>query len=94
MLAWVRAALKESHETEQHTREEALANLRAEYDRLQTRIDAAYDDKVDWRIDAAFYDRKVSVWRADQARIRESMVGHEHANGAYLDAGVRLLELA
>lgn len=94
MHAWVRMALKESHEAEQRTSDEAVASLTSEMSRLQKRIHAAYDDKVDGRIDAAFYDEKVNQWRAEQARIREAIARHEHADREYLDSGVRLLELA
>lgn len=44
--------------------DEAIARLQAEYRRLQNRIDAMYLDKLDGRIDTAFFDSKSADWRA------------------------------
>ena len=44
---------------------EAIGGLPAEYDGLQSRLDAKYVDKLDGRIDEAFYDRMVREWRAE-----------------------------
>lgn len=52
-----------------------------------------YIDKLDGRIDAAFFDQKSGEWRAEQARIRRSIEEHEGANQNYLDEGVMLLEV-
>ena len=49
VLAWVREALHASHADERREQEEAIERLRAEYDRLQRRLDAMYVDKLDGR---------------------------------------------
>ena len=94
VLAWVREALQISHADEKREHEEAMARLRAEYDRLQKRIDAMYVDKLDGRIDAPFFDRMSCAWRAEQARCLRDIERHQVAEQSYMDEGVRLLELA
>ncbi len=41
-----------------------------------------------------FYDRKSTEWRAEQERLLAAIEDHRQANRTYVDAGVRLLELA
>jgi site-specific DNA recombinase len=53
-----------------------------------------YVDKLDGRIDVAFFDRKASEWRREQDRLLGSINEHRAANQTYLEEGVRLLELA
>ena len=93
VLGWVREALRESHGDERRFHEEAIGRLQAEYDRLQNRLDAMYVDKLDGRIDEAFYDRKAGEWRTEQDRLLRSIEEHRVADRSYLDEGVQLLEL-
>jgi len=79
---------------EKEFREEATRRLQAEYARLQRRLDSAYEDRLDSRIDVATYDRKAAEWRVEQDRIQRSIDQHRSADRAYVETGVRLLELA
>ena len=94
VLSWLRQALHESRADEQRFREEAIQRLQTEYTKHQRRIDAMYVDKLDGRIDAAFFDLKRGEWREEQDRILESIAEHQKANDSYLDEGVMLIELA
>lgn len=94
VIEWVTEALRESHVDEKRFHDEALARLQTDYNRLQTRLDAMYDDKLDGRIDAAFYDRKAADWLSEQTKLLRLMEEHQMANHSYLTEGVRLLELA
>jgi hypothetical protein len=42
-----------------------MAALQAQYEKLKHRLDAMYEDKLDGKIDQAFYDRKSSVWEKE-----------------------------
>ena len=91
---WVADALRASHVDETQYREEATARLQHEYTRLQRRLDAMYEDRLDGRIDLATFDRKAAEFRAEQDRIQRSLAEHQAADRTYVDTGVRLLELA
>jgi hypothetical protein len=54
-------ALRESHVEEKQFHREAIERLQAEYNRLQRRIEVAYEDKLDERITTEFYDRRVKA---------------------------------
>lgn len=94
ILEWIVTALRESHVDEKAFHDEAIARLQAEYRRLQSRIDAMYLDKLDGRIDVAFFDSKSAEWRAEQDRLLRDVETHQNANQTYVEEGVQLLHLA
>lgn len=91
---WIVTALRESHVDEKAFHDEAIARLQAEYRRLQNRIDAMYLDKLDGRIDTAFFDSKSAEWRSEQDRLLRGVATHQAANETYIEEGVQLLQLA
>ncbi len=93
-LAWVTQALRQSHGDEKRYHDEAIARLQAEQTKLQNRVDAAYLDKLDGRIDAPTFDRLVEGWRSEQVKLLRLMEGHQVANQGYLEAGIQILGLA
>ena len=94
VVAWIKDALQTSRVHEKADHAEAISRLHAEYARLQARLDTAYDDRLDGRIDAAFFDRRAAEWRAQQATVRHRISAHEVADDRYMDAALTLLELA
>ena len=74
--------------------EAAIKRLRAEYDRFQNRIHAAYVDKLDGTIEADFFEKMSREWRAEQDRCMRDIERHQNADQSYIDDGVRLIELA
>jgi site-specific DNA recombinase len=94
VLDWVRDALRASHADERHEHEEAIRRLQAEHKRLGDRINAMYLDKLDGRVDGAFFDKMSAEWRAEQNRCLREIERHESAEQSYMDEGVQILELA
>ncbi|MCY4008008.1 MAG: recombinase family protein [Rhodobacteraceae bacterium] len=94
VLDWARLALQASHAEEQQEHQAAISRLDAECTRLGERIDAMYIDKLDGRIDGAFFDRKSAEWRAAQNRCLREIAHHQQAGPSYIHEGVALLDLA
>lgn len=94
VLAWITEALRASHADERRFHDEAVAKLKADHQRIQNRLDVLYEDKLDGRIDAAFFDRKAKEFRAQQNTILKSIEDHQSANQSYMEEGIRILELA
>ena len=94
VLAWVREALHASHADERREHEEAIKRLQAEHKRLGDRINAMYLDKLDGRVDGAFFDKMSAEWREEQNRCLREIERHEAAEQSYMDEGVQILELA
>jgi hypothetical protein len=94
VLAWVCDALRASHSDEKREHEAAIGRLRAEYDRLRARVHAMYVDKLDGKVDGAFFERMSAEWQAQQDYCLREIERHQTADRSYLEEGVRLLELA
>ena len=94
VLEWVRDALRASHTDERREHEEAIRRLQAEHKRLGDRINAMYLDKLDGRVDGAFFDKMSAEWRDEQNRCLREIERHEAAEQSYMDEGVQILELA
>jgi site-specific DNA recombinase len=90
----VSEGLRASHVDEKREHEEAVARLKGDYDRIQSRLHAMYLDKLDGRIDAAMFDRLSADWRTQQDRCLREISWHQSADQSYLEEGVAVLELA
>ena len=77
VLEWVRDALRASHADERRDHEEAIRRLQAEHKRLGDRINAMYLDKLDGRVDGAFFDEMSAEWRVEQNRCLREIERHE-----------------
>jgi len=71
-----------------------LAEARAKYDRLGRLIDGAYEDKLEGRIDNAFFHRKRGDWEAKRDDLVREMDRIQKAEAGSIDLALRVLELA
>src|SRR6516225_5524951 len=94
VLAWVKLALRQSHADERREHEATMARLQAEHTKIQRRLDAMYDDKLDGVIDEALFRRKADECRAGQTKLSDEIERHRQANQNYIEDGTRLLDLA
>jgi site-specific DNA recombinase len=53
-----------------------------------------YLDKLDGRVDGAFFDKMSAEWREEQNRCLREIERYEAAEQSYMDEGVQILELA
>jgi hypothetical protein len=90
-LEQAKQALQQSQANERREREEVIARLQAEHTKLQRRLDAMYEDKLDGVIDADTYKRKADDARAERARLAEQIEVHQKAGVTFID---NLRELA
>jgi site-specific DNA recombinase len=94
VLCWAAEALRQSHVDQRQHHVASVTRLKTEYNRLQARVEAAYEDRLDGRIDVPFFERKSNEWRTEQSRILRSIEAHQNANQSYMEEGILLLELA
>jgi len=94
VLGWVKEAIRQSHVDERQFHRETIERLQLEYNRLQRRVESAYEDQLDGRIGAGFFDQKAEDWRAEQERVERAIQGHRQADQSYMEEGLALLELA
>jgi site-specific DNA recombinase len=94
LLNWLTKALRESHVDQAKEHAAAVARLQEAYDRLQMRIQAAYVDKLDGKIEKGMFEKLSSQWRAEQSRCLGEITLHQAADQSYLEEGARLLDFA
>lgn len=94
VVDWLTSALQESHADERREHDAAVSRLQAEYERLQHRIHAIYIDKLDGKVDTAFFEKMTSEWRIAQDRCLREIGWHQSADQSYLQEGVQILAIA
>ncbi|MNK15773.1 hypothetical protein D3C87_339230 [compost metagenome] len=94
VIEWTRHALFENHQDEKLTRDRELKRLSSEYQTLQRKIDACYDDKLDGLISTERWQSKNDQWKSEQEQIEKKIAHLRQDNTAYLNEGIKLMELA
>jgi site-specific DNA recombinase len=94
VLEWIVSALRSSHEDQKKFHEESIASLEKQNQVLQNRLERMYVDKLDGKITDKYYDEKCMLWRQEQDTIQANIRRHRTANRAYLDEGIKMIELA
>ena len=94
ILEWVVTALRESHKDEKKYHDDIITRLQQEDTKIQNRVDAMYVDKLDGKISQEFFDQKFDAWRMEQLEIQRKIDKHKNSNFAYLENGIKILELA
>lgn len=94
IVEWTKTALLESHKDEQSYRQQQMVTLESRFRTLQTKIEKAYEDKLEGSIDTEFWQTQNSKWRQEQTEIESQLASLRSANTAYIDQGVKLIELA
>jgi site-specific DNA recombinase len=69
VLTWLRSEMVESGRMKQDEREQERRRLKTESERLQTRLEVLYDDRLDGRIDIRIHDKKAGEIREQLDRI-------------------------
>ncbi|MGB8657427.1 MAG: recombinase family protein [Candidatus Zixiibacteriota bacterium] len=93
-LEWIKEALKSSHVDEKAYHDEMIAKLTLQLKRLQQKLDQAYEDKLEGKIEEEFWSKKSEQWREEQSGIVSKITYHQNANKSYFDEGIKILELA
>lgn len=70
IVDWTRQALLESSEAERQEREANITRLTSRYKKLDSYISAAYEDKLEGRIELALWEQKTFTWKNEQEQIQ------------------------
>ncbi len=93
-LNWLQDSLRNSHEGKgQFTRSEILM-CKTGIDKLQNRIEKAYEDKLDGSITTVQYDKLRKDWMSQKSQLEERLSRINQVDSQYLVTASSLLELA
>lgn len=91
---WIVTALKESSRNEGLYRQSELMRLKRLSKSHQTRLDKAYEDRLDGIIDEKYWIELSKRWRAEQATISDRIESLDTKNRDYVKEGMEIIELA
>jgi hypothetical protein len=91
----IAATLHQAYAQMRNQTAQERARLERELAALHSRMDAAYEDKLNGQISAEFWQRKQADWQAEELRINSLIAGLEESRGSERVLDVqRTLELA
>lgn len=94
VLEVLKKALKESHSEESALHEAQVNGINASLERIRQRMKTMYDDKLDGRITAEFYDEKVSIFGKERETLTDALRKLNNENTEYYKVGYAIHELA
>jgi site-specific DNA recombinase len=90
----LKKALQESHSEEISYHDAQVKGINASLERIQQRKRAMYDDKLDGRITADFYDDKLATFKQEEELLTNSLAKLKLDNTEYYRVGLSIHELA
>ena len=94
VLKWLEKALKEHHAEEIQYTGNQREGLNRSFERIQKRLEAIYEDKIDGKIPVEFYERKFKEYSVEKEQVLESLQKLNQGNTKYYEAGYAIHELA
>ncbi len=88
--SWVKSMGRDNVVRETDVR---LADARARFDRFKRLLDKAYEDKLDGRIDEAFFARKRFEWEEQMQSAHDDVLRYTRADLKVMDTALQVLEL-
>lgn len=93
-LQWIVQALKESHSGKKEFTKQEIEHYRKEIDKYQSRIENAYEDKLDGSITQELYDKYRKEWSKEKQKYQDKLDKLNYADEKYYSTASQLLELA
>ncbi len=90
----VSEALRTAHEDKKRMRDSTLANIDAEIEKYQRRIEKVYEDHLDGKIPDLLYQRKFEEYRTSQKSLQNKRVNIEQVEDEYYGTVNHLLRLS
>src|SRR3989339_1700011 len=94
VLGWLEQALKESHVDEIKLYDSQRRNLNEQHEKLERRLEAIYEDKIDQKITVEFYERKFKEYTEEKNAVLKQLQKLDDGNAQYYEAGYAIHELA
>ncbi len=93
-IDYVVKGLRKATEAEQDFYRQAIANLQAEYNKIDDRISKMFDEKMDSSITPEMYDRKLKEYKEKQADIAQQIAEHSKADENHYLIAARILDIS
>lgn len=88
------AELKKINENKNHFHRQAIEGLRTEYDKIDKRASAMYDDKLDGSITNEMFDKKLREYKERQSELNDQLQRHTDADENFYLIANQVMSLA
>ena len=93
VVAWLREVLLEMHDQESTFHDSQIKTLQRRYTVLKKRLDSAYAEYLDGKIDQEQHQRLKEEWTQEREDVKARLAEHERAADTYTELGVQVVEL-
>lgn len=93
-LQWIKDELKNNHEQEKKLHQQRINDISSKIDKLQDRINQAYEDKLDGAITESFWKEKFQSWHHEKQQLTYQLLQEQQRNQRYFEKGLQALEFA
>lgn len=93
-LEAISKAMRDSHEEKIAYHQAVISKLQHEYQEIDRKLEVMYDDRLNGRITAEIYDKKLIEFKAQQQEIELRLGQHTKADESYYITASYLLDLA
>ncbi len=90
----IKELIQKNHAQEMEYKETTLRSLNARYVQLQSRLDILYNDRLDQKIDNAFWEKKQAEINNEQADIQTQIKRVKSEETKYFEIWLNILDLA
>ena len=90
----IKRRIKANHAQEIEYKESAIKNLNERYNALQRRLDTLYDDRLDGKITADFWQTKQKETTDEQAALLEQLTRLKSEEAKYFEIWLNIIDLA
>ncbi len=94
VLTWLQEAVAESDITERAARERELKRLEEQHRRVDSKLEAMYEDRLEGRISPEMYDRKAKELRAQAGELSRRMTDLHATAPAPVQGAINFLGVA
>ena len=93
VLEWLQEAVGESDLTQQVAREREIKRMEEQHRRIEAKLEAMYEDRLDGRITPEMYDRKTSELRSQAAELASRVSAVRAAAPAPVEEAIDVMDL-
>ena len=93
-MEWVKDRLRSSHDQEKFHHKQTIKELNQKIDKIQDRLNKAYEDKLDGNITESFWQQKFKEWTEERQSLTRELSYQQNRNKNYFEKGMKVLELA
>lgn len=93
-MKWIQESLIKTHGSSAEDKQTQIENVKIQINRLETRLDRLYEDKLDRKIPEEYWEKKDAEFRNMKADLECTLNSLQQGNPHYFEDALRIFELS